>query len=215
MKRKCRSLKSIITCRTSRHFIKMTKFSVSVQVINSLHKMTPLYFNIPTSSVASGQVDRMPSLGHAQGPLLLAGGGKSRGDPAERKGLLHRLQVRLLLTGAILNCWPNLIISGSIKIPGAVVLSKNLPVATSVPVSGCPKGNLQISKFLPSWSWVWSMARSTYVNSSPPSSAYMRQWIRSALVQIMACRLFGDKPLSKPVLGYCQLDPKEETSVEL
>ena len=29
----------------------------------------------------------------------------------------------------------------------------------------------------------------------------------SALVQIMACRLFGAKPLSKPMLGYCQLDP--------
>ena len=45
------------------------------------------------------------------------------------------------------------------------------------------------------------------VNSSPPSAAYMRQWICSALVQIMACRLFGTKPLSKPTLGYCQLDP--------
>ena len=29
------------------------------------------------------------------------------------------------------------------------------------------------------------------INSSPPSVAYMRQWIRSALIQIMACRLFG------------------------
>ena len=45
------------------------------------------------------------------------------------------------------------------------------------------------------------------INSSPPSAAYMRQWIGPALVQIMACRLFGDKPLSKPTLGYCQLDP--------
>ena len=35
---------------------------------------------------------------------------------------------------------------------------------------------------------------------------YMRQWIGSALVQIMACRLFGTKQLSKPMLGYCQLD---------
>ena len=33
-------------------------------------------------------------------------------------------------------------------------------------------------------------------NSSPPSAPYMRQWIRSALVQIMTCRLFGAKPLS-------------------
>ena len=44
------------------------------------------------------------------------------------------------------------------------------------------------------------------VNSSPPSAAYMRQWIGSALVQIMACHLFGAKPLSKPMLDYCQLD---------
>ena len=44
-------------------------------------------------------------------------------------------------------------------------------------------------------------------NSSPPSAAYMRQWTRSAVIQIMACRLFDAKPLSKPMLGYCQLDP--------
>ena len=44
---------------------------------------------------------------------------------------------------------------------------------------------------------------------------HMFQWIRSALVQIMACRLFGAKPLSKPMVGYCQLDPQEQTSVKL
>ena len=48
-------------------------------------------------------------------------------------------------------------------------------------------------------------------SSSPPSAAYVRQLIGSALVQIMACRLFGAKPLSKPNLGYCQLDPQEQT----
>ena len=47
-----------------------------------------------------------------------------------------------------------------------------------------------------------------------PSAAYMRQWIGSALVQIMACRLFGTKPLSKPVLGYYRMDPYEHTSVK-
>ena len=36
--------------------------------------------------------------------------------------------------------------------------------------------------------------------SFPPNAAYMRQWTGSALVQIMACRLFGAKPLSNPVL---------------
>ena len=40
----------------------------------------------------------------------------------------------------------------------------------------------------------------------------MRQWI-IALVQIMACGPFGAKPLSEPLLGYCQLDPNEQNSV--
>ena len=39
----------------------------------------------------------------------------------------------------------------------------------------------------------------------PRSAAYMRHWIGSALVQIMVCRLFGAKTLSKPMLDYCQL----------
>ena len=39
----------------------------------------------------------------------------------------------------------------------------------------------------------------------------MCQWIWSTLVQIMACRLFGAKPLSKPMILYCQLDPKGQT----
>ena len=44
----------------------------------------------------------------------------------------------------------------------------------------------------------------TIYESSPHSAAYMRQWIRSALVHTMACRLFGAKPSSKPMLCYCQ-----------
>ena len=47
-------------------------------------------------------------------------------------------------------------------------------------------------------------------NSSPPSAEYMRQCIGSALVQIMACRLFGAKPLSKPMLDYSQLSHKNK-----
>ena len=35
---------------------------------------------------------------------------------------------------------------------------------------------------------------------------YMCHWIGSALVQIMAWCLFSNKPLSKPMLGYWQLD---------
>ena len=52
------------------------------------------------------------------------------------------------------------------------------------------------------------------INLSPSSPAYMRQWIGSALLQIMACRLFGVKPLSKPMLGYCQLDSWEQVSIK-
>ena len=30
-----------------------------------------------------------------------------------------------------------------------------------------------------------------------------------SLLQTIACRLFGDNPLSEPMMVYCQLDPKE------
>ena len=48
----------------------------------------------------------------------------------------------------------------------------------------------------------WSRSISSYgvtrtrmilINPTPSNDAYMRQWIGSALVQIMACRLFGDQ----------------------
>ena len=44
------------------------------------------------------------------------------------------------------------------------------------------------------------------VNLLRPSDAYMRRWTGSSLVQIMALRLFGTKPLSEPMLEYCWLD---------
>ena len=39
------------------------------------------------------------------------------------------------------------------------------------------------------------------LNSSPLTAAYMRQWTRSALVQVMACRLFGAKTLPEQVMA--------------
>ena len=51
-------------------------------------------------------------------------------------------------------------------------------------------------------------------NSSPPCAAYMSQWTGSSLVQVMACCLFGTKPLPKPMLAYCQLDSWEHISVK-
>ena len=47
--------------------------------------------------------------------------------------------------------------------------------------------------------------REKWVDSSLLSAAYMRQWTRSSLVQVMACRLLGAKPLPKPMLTYCHL----------
>ena len=54
---------------------------------------------------------------------------------------------------------------------------------------------------------------SSLVNSYPSGAAYMRQGTESAFFQIMACRLFGSKPLTEPKLTYCQHGPYEQTSV--
>ena len=51
-------------------------------------------------------------------------------------------------------------------------------------------------------------------NSLRSSDAYMRQHNIPTLLQIMACRLFGAKPLSEPMPPCCQLDPKEHISVK-
>ena len=42
----------------------------------------------------------------------------------------------------------------------------------------------------------------------------MHQSIRPSLVQIMACRLFGDNPLSDSMLDYCHLEPWEQISMK-
>ena len=55
---------------------------------------------------------------------------------------------------------------------------------------------------------------SKYINSLMPNDAYMPQCNIPTLVQIMACRLFGTKPLSEPMLTYCQLGPEEHISVK-
>ena len=53
-----------------------------------------------------------------------------------------------------------------------------------------------------------------FVNSLRSSDAHMRQWIRSALVQIMACRLSYAKPLFKPILVCCHLAFREQMSMK-
>ena len=52
-------------------------------------------------------------------------------------------------------------------------------------------------------------------NSASPSDAQKGQWIGSALVQIMACRLFGAKPLTKPMLCYLLSGPLRTTFSEI
>ena len=54
-----------------------------------------------------------------------------------------------------------------------------------------------------------------WVNSMRPSEACMRHQSRQSLVQIMVCLVFDTKPLSEPMLYYCQLDPGEQISVKL
>ena len=52
-------------------------------------------------------------------------------------------------------------------------------------------------------------------NPLRPSDAYMRQYNIPTLVQIMACRMLGAKPLSEPMLPYCQLGHKEHTCISV
>ena len=51
------------------------------------------------------------------------------------------------------------------------------------------------------------------INSSSLSAAYVRQWTGPSLVQEMAWRLFGAKPLPEPMLVYCPLDSWEKVSM--
>ena len=57
--------------------------------------------------------------------------------------------------------------------------------------------------------------RVQWVNSSPLSATYMRQWTGSARVHVMVCHLFRTKPLPEPILIYCQGDPWKQTSGEI
>ena len=63
---------------------------------------------------------------------------------------------------------------------------------------------------------IWfGRSRGIALTHHPHSAAYMRRWTRSSLVQVMACRLFGTKPLPEPMLAYWLLDYREQVSVKL
>ena len=77
-----------------------------------------------------------------------------------------------------------------IAIGNGLVLKGNNLLHLSMLTHSCHQGPVGLDYF-------------TRFNSSPPSAAYMRRWTGSTLVQIMACRLVGAKPLPKPMLEYC------------
>ena len=81
------------------------------------------------------------------------------------------------------------------------------PVVISGPTSLVPYLTCHVADSLEDWLPIYGSYWYHNLNSSPPSAAYMRQWAQQALVQVMACRLFGAKPLPEPMLAYCQLDP--------
>ena len=47
------------------------------------------------------------------------------------------------------------------------------------------------------------------------SYMYMRSWTVSWLVWVMAYRLYGGKPLPKPMINYCQFHRLEQISVKI
>ena len=59
----------------------------------------------------------------------------------------------------------------------------------------------------------WIRGDELEFNSSRPRDSYMRKKTGPSLVQIMACRLFGAKPLSEPMLNYCQLETCKHISM--
>ena len=55
--------------------------------------------------------------------------------------------------------------------------------------------------------------RRRHINSLKRRNAYIRRWTGSSSRQIMTCRLFGAKLLSKPTLKYYQLCHKEHIPI--
>ena len=53
-----------------------------------------------------------------------------------------------------------------------------------------------------------------FINPWGSSDAHTRRWTGSSLVHVMACRLFGAKPLPEPMLAHRQLDSWEPISVK-
>ena len=50
-----------------------------------------------------------------------------------------------------------------------------------------------------------------YFNSLGLGDAYVRHWTGSSLVHVMACRLFGAKPVFESMMSYSPMDPWEQS----
>ena len=69
---------------------------------------------------------------------------------------------------------------------------------------------------MPTWSWpVATDVATTTVNSFRPLDALIHRQTKPSSVQIMVCRLYRAKPLHKPMLTFCLLDPWEQMAVKL
>ena len=68
------------------------------------------------------------------------------------------------------------------------------------------------------WQNCWNFAKVEtkviFLNSSPPGAIYLCCWTGSALMQIMACRLFSAKSLPEPMPTCCQLNLYEQSTVK-
>ena len=60
----------------------------------------------------------------------------------------------------------------------------------------------------------FSNCREQRVHSLRPSDVYMRKKTALSLVQIMACRLFGGKPLSEPMMAVYEINLEEHISMK-
>ena len=67
--------------------------------------------------------------------------------------------------------------------------------------------SIHVEMLLTAWRTTSRHPLGSLFNSSPRCAAYMRQWIESALVQIMACRLFGAYAIIKTNAGLLSSGP--------
>ena len=79
-----------------------------------------------------------------------------------------------------------LCVTGDIFILNGVVMKRNMCIFIRISFN-----------YIPIW---------PFINSLSHRDVMWRQQIRSSFTKVMACRMFGSKPLAEPTLAYCQSD---------